>query len=146
MAGEANSNAIRHGGATHISISLRERRGRAVIVIVDDGRGFEPATVARRRGDEGLGLLGMTRQARWLGGRMDLTSRPGSGTQVRISIPLERHRLGVTRPVGVRTGSAPSDAQTTIDGPSAEPPPSRTKSDRRGRRDAVTAGPTGGTG
>ena len=79
MAGEAISNAIRHGGAKHISISLREWRRRAIIVIVDDGRGFEPATVARRRGDEGLGLLGMTRQARWLGGRMDLTSRPGSG-------------------------------------------------------------------
>jgi signal transduction histidine kinase len=146
MAGEAISNAIRHGAAKHISISLREWRGRAIIVIVDDGRGFEPATVARRRGDEGLGLLGMTRQARWLGGRMDLTSRPGSGTRVSISIPLERHRLGATKPVGGLTASAPSDARTTIDGPSAAPPPNRTKRDRRGRSDAVTAGPTGGTG
>ena len=88
MAGEAISNAIRHGHATHVTVSLREARGRAIIVVVDDGRGFEPATIARRRGDQGLGLLGMTRQARWLGGLLDLASRPEAGTQLRISIPL----------------------------------------------------------
>jgi signal transduction histidine kinase len=146
MAGEAISNAIRHGGARHIAISLRERRGRAIVMIVDDGRGFEPATVARRRGEEGLGLLGMTRQARWLGGRMDLTSTPGSGTQVRISIPVERHRLGATKSAGGHTGSASTEAPSTIERRSAAPPPGTSRSDRRGRRDAVTAGPTGGTG
>ena len=146
MAGEAISNAIRHGGAKHISISLREWRRRAIIVIVDDGRGFEPATVARRRGDEGLGLLGMTRQARWLGGRMDLTSRPGPGTRVRISIPLERHRIGITKPAGDDAAPASAEARSTNAGRSGERPPDRTESDRRGHRDAVAAGPTGGTG
>ena len=140
MAGEAISNAIRHGGAKHISISLREWRRRAIIVIVDDGRGFEPATVARRRGEEGLGLLGMTRQARWLGGRMDLTSRPGSGTQVRISIPLERHRIGITKPAGDDAAPASAEARSTNAGRSGGRPP-----EQDGERSTRTPG-RGGRG
>ncbi len=40
------------------------------------------------------GLLGMRRQASWLGGQATVRSRVGGGTVVRISVPLERHRAG----------------------------------------------------
>ena len=38
-----------------------------------------------------LGLLGITRQSRWLGGAASVRSVIGSGTLVRISIPIARH-------------------------------------------------------
>ncbi len=90
MASEALSNAVRHARPSTIRIGLGVVRGRAVLSIADDGAGFDPTRVIRtERG--GLGLIGMSRQASWLGGSARLVSRPGGGTRVRISIPLERH-------------------------------------------------------
>jgi signal transduction histidine kinase len=108
MAAEAASNAFRHAHASTIHVELGERRGRAVVVIRDDGRGFDPAAVAVRRGGEGLGLLGMRRQASWLGGQATIRSRAGSGTVVRISVPIERHRADPASAAGGSTG-APGD-------------------------------------
>lgn len=76
-----------------------------MLVVRDDGRGFDPAAVGKRRGGEGLGLLGMRRQASWLGGQATVRSRPGSGTVVRISVPLERHRAGLAGAAGESTGA-----------------------------------------
>ena len=108
MAAEAASNAFRHAHATTIRVELGERRGRAVLVIRDDGRGFDPASLVARRDGEGLGLLGMRRQASWLGGQATIRSRTGGGTIVRISVPLERHRAGPASGAGGSTG-APGD-------------------------------------
>jgi len=88
MTVEAISNAVQHAEARLIRIDLRASRGRGIISITDDGTGFDPAA-ARRRTQEGMGLIGMTRRASWLGGRVDVTSRPGGGTTIRITAPLE---------------------------------------------------------
>jgi signal transduction histidine kinase len=105
MASEAISNAVRHGRAGNVRIDLRVIRGRAVLVVTDDGRGFNPSTVARsERG--GLGLVGMARQASWLGGSARVVSRIGSGTKVRLSIPLARHLRTPT------TGESASESAT----------------------------------
>lgn len=90
IASEAISNAVRHGRPANVRIDLRSIRGRAVIAVVDDGRGFDPAAVVRTK-EGGLGLIGMTRQASWLGGAARITSTPGGGTRVRVSIPIDRH-------------------------------------------------------
>lgn len=91
MTVEAASNAVRHAEASTIRIELLERRQRAVVLVRDDGRGFDPAAVVRR-GGHGLGLLGLVRQASWLGGRATIRSRRGAGAAIRISVPLDRHR------------------------------------------------------
>jgi signal transduction histidine kinase len=90
MASEAVSNAVRHGRASSIRVDLAVSRGRAVVAVTDDGGGFEPSAAGPAEGS-GLGLVGMSRQASWLGGSASVRSRPGSGTRVRISIPIERH-------------------------------------------------------
>jgi signal transduction histidine kinase len=87
MAVEAVSNAVEHAEATHIRIGLRASHGRGIISVTDDGIGFDPAA-AHRHTHEGMGLIGMTRRASWLGGRVDVMSRPGAGTTIRISAPL----------------------------------------------------------
>jgi signal transduction histidine kinase len=91
MTTEALTNAVRHAQARTIRTDLRVTGGRAVITIRDDGRGFDPAAAERRRKGGGLGLLGISRQARWLGGSASVRSWIGAGTQVRISIPIARH-------------------------------------------------------
>jgi signal transduction histidine kinase len=101
MAIEAISNAVQHAEATAIRIDLRASRGRGIISVTDDGIGFDPAA-ARRRTQEGMGLIGMTRRASWLGGRVDVTSRPSGGTTIRISVPLDEPE-----------GAVDADATTT---------------------------------
>jgi signal transduction histidine kinase len=87
MTAEAISNAVEHAGPTRIRIDLRASRGRGIITVTDDGVGFDPSS-AHRQTLVGMGLIGMARRAGWLGGRVDVTSRPGAGTTIRISVPL----------------------------------------------------------
>jgi signal transduction histidine kinase len=87
MTAEAISNAVQHGQPRHIKIDLRASRGRGIITVTDDGAGFDP-TAAHRRTLEGMGLIGMQRRAGWLGGRVDIVSRAGTGTTLSIQVPL----------------------------------------------------------
>jgi signal transduction histidine kinase len=91
MTTEALTNAVRHSRARSVRTALRAAKGRAVVTIEDDGQGFDPAAAERRRQGGGLGLLGIARQARWLGGAASVRSSIGAGTVVRISIPIARH-------------------------------------------------------
>jgi signal transduction histidine kinase len=91
MTTEALTNAVHHSMARTVRTDLRVTKGRAVITIQDDGQGFDPAAAERRRQGGGLGLLGIAKQARWLGGAASIRSRIGHGTLVRISIPFARH-------------------------------------------------------
>ena len=91
MTTEALTNAVRHSQAHCVRAELRVSKGRAVVAIEADGQGFDPAAAERRRKGGGLGLLGIARQARWLGGAASVRSRIGNGTHVRISIPIARH-------------------------------------------------------
>ncbi len=84
---EAFANCLKHSGATHIAVSTRldGRPGAgetACISIVDDGRGIEGTRVGR-------GLENMRRRAEAIGGRLKITSRPGS-TEVMLEIPTMR--------------------------------------------------------
>jgi signal transduction histidine kinase len=86
IAQEALHNALRHGTPRKVRIALRAANGSLVLEIADDGRGFEPATQAEatRR----LGLASMRDRARAAGGRLDVSSRPGAGTSVRLEVPV----------------------------------------------------------
>ena len=81
---EAVSNVIKHSQATRCSISLAEKDGVLYLEIADNGKGFkvvaEPA--------DGLGLPGMERRARKLGGSFSVGPAPGGGTQLRLVLPL----------------------------------------------------------
>jgi signal transduction histidine kinase len=80
---EALSNAVRHGRPSRIVISLGEHGAASRVEVVDDGAGFDPATV---RGP-GRGLANMRARAAAAGADMWIESRPGSGTRVIITMP-----------------------------------------------------------
>ncbi|MBC7228463.1 MAG: HAMP domain-containing protein [Thermoflexales bacterium] len=87
IAQEALTNAARHAGAQHVSIVLERRGNTLVLIVEDDGRGFdvEEAMAARERGR--LGLHGMAERASLVGGRLTVESAPGSGTTVVLEVP-----------------------------------------------------------
>ncbi|HEX2129679.1 MAG TPA: sensor histidine kinase, partial [Solirubrobacterales bacterium] len=84
VAQEALSNAVRHAGASRIGIHLARGAGGIALVVADDGSGF---TFNQASG--GLGLTGMRERALLVGGELDVTSRPGQGTRVRLYVPIE---------------------------------------------------------
>lgn len=83
---EALSNVVRHAGASRARVVLERQPDRMVVVVDDDGRGFVLGGESDP-GGRGLGLLGMTERARYLGGRIQVESSPGSGTRVQVEIP-----------------------------------------------------------
>ena len=102
IAQEALSNAIRHASPTRVDVGIRSRDGTVVLTVRDDGRGFQ-VDAARQGERPGLGLFGMEERAAYLGGRVEIRSRPGTGTVVRAAIgSMDTGVLG--GPGGARSG------------------------------------------
>jgi len=83
IAQEAVNNAIRHGKAKTIQLSLAYRDGRLEMTIADDGCGFDPAAQAGK----GLGLRTMADRVRAVGGTIGIDSCPGR-TTIEVRVPL----------------------------------------------------------
>jgi signal transduction histidine kinase len=87
---EALNNVIRHANATYVYVGLMRRDHRLIGHIRDDGRGFDPLTLnGSLDSQRHLGLLGMKERVAQCGGRLEINSQPGQGTEVTIHIPLE---------------------------------------------------------
>jgi signal transduction histidine kinase len=86
---EALHNIARHAGASHVRLSLTARDGEFEGEIVDDGCGFDSETIRPNgHSGRGLGLLGMQERVAQCGGTLEIVSRPGAGTRLRIKFPL----------------------------------------------------------
>ena len=83
---EAILNAVRHAEATNVGVELHYGPGHVKLRVVDDGCGFEPDRVTLRAH---WGLAGMDERAALVGGRLTLTSAPGQGTSLEVTMPLE---------------------------------------------------------
>ena len=82
---ESLTNIARHANARHVEISLRHDATHVRLDVKDDGQGFDPAVVRKKKT---FGLLGIRERAIMLHGTVNITSVPGQGTQVSLSIPL----------------------------------------------------------
>ncbi len=82
---EAISNALRHGGATRVSIRLHEGEGSVALAVQDNGRGFD--LEGRRNGH---GLANMRGRAESAGGSLQVESAPGRGTRIVLTLPLAK--------------------------------------------------------
>jgi two-component system sensor histidine kinase UhpB len=89
---EGLTNAVRHGGAGHISIEIADEsegetaagaaRRRLRLHLADDGKGIAPATPL------GFGLAAMRERVRSVGGSCVVANRPPRGTAVNVLIPI----------------------------------------------------------
>jgi signal transduction histidine kinase len=80
---EALTNVTKHARADRVSILLRDKDGAVIVVIEDDGVGFDPGYPAA-----GLGLAGMRERLALVGGRLRLETAPGRGTTLAAEVPL----------------------------------------------------------
>ena len=86
---EALSNVVRHAGASWASVVVGRHDGNVVVVVEDDGQGFDrQALTAHGMRGEQLGLLGMGERAAAVGATLTVDSDPGHGTLVRLEIPV----------------------------------------------------------
>ena len=89
---EALTNVVKHAGAQRVAVRVvdpDDDDGELVIVVEDDGRGFDPDHV-----DGGFGLLGMHERVTLVRGQLDVASTPGDGTRLTATIPVQRRAAG----------------------------------------------------
>lgn len=84
IAQEAIANVARHSEARRLTVTLAARPEHVVLLIEDDGRGFEPEAVPTGH----FGLIGMRERARLLEGTITIASAPGLGTRVEARVPV----------------------------------------------------------
>lgn len=85
---EALHNIVKHAGARHVAVLLQTRDDEVVVIVEDDGHGFDAAQVPQGSENHGLGLLSMRERASLCGGTLDIDAAPGRGTTIFVRIPL----------------------------------------------------------
>jgi PAS domain S-box-containing protein len=86
IAQEALNNAAKYSRAGHVEVILERRHDSVLLVVEDDGIGFEADGDVK---GQGFGLVGMRERAALVGASMEIESAPGQGTTVlvRINVP-----------------------------------------------------------
>lgn len=85
IAQEAMRNVAKHADATTAEISVELAQGSLTLSVKDNGRGFDTGDARKATG---LGMISMGERARLAEGQLNVWSTPGSGTTIRVSVPL----------------------------------------------------------
>ena len=83
---EALNNAAKYSEATELSLTIRREKQRLVIVVADNGKGFDAAVAYPERN----GLTNMSQRLGEIGGHCSIASQPGLGCRVEFSIPFKQ--------------------------------------------------------
>ncbi|MFQ6077625.1 MAG: ATP-binding protein [Thermodesulfobacteriota bacterium] len=87
---EALTNIAKHARADDVHVHLSSTDLAITVTITDNGAGFDPQEVSTLDTQKrGFGIMGMQERVSSLGGRIDIRSRQGAGTQITIEIPLK---------------------------------------------------------
>jgi two-component system, NarL family, sensor kinase len=117
---EALRNAAKHAPGSNVVLELGMDEDSAVVTVSDDGPGFEPSS-ALGPVDGHIGLALLTDAAEGVGGRLDLHSRPGRGTTVRLAVPVPRAAA-----VAPESDPAPDPAADPAPDPASDRSPATT--------------------
>jgi len=89
---EAIGNARKHAQAQTIQVRLYLQDNVFIAEVADNGRGFDVDAVQTRYDERGsLGMVNMYERADMVGGKLEVTSEPGKGTRITLSVPLQEH-------------------------------------------------------
>ncbi|MBP3085771.1 sensor histidine kinase [Mycolicibacterium fortuitum] len=83
---ELLANVNKHAGATTISVGLYRSGSRVVLTVADNGTGFDTSLGARAVAEGHIGLASLQVRIDAMGGSMAISSEPGFGTQVRVTL------------------------------------------------------------
>jgi signal transduction histidine kinase len=122
---EALHNAVKHSGANELFLRIHRRAQGVVVVIEDNGKGFDP----KAADPQGNGLSNMSQRTQSVGGACRITSRPGAGCQIEFTAPLVHRTAGVGRRAWTaarlwrwrRPPQPSSPAKSAVAAPSAPP-------------------------
>jgi signal transduction histidine kinase len=96
IAQEALSNVLKHAIASSARVKLDFGKLSLVLLVEDDGTGFDTSSALSMSGDkQSLGLLGMRERAELCGGTLKINSTPGEGTRIKVEIPVKSYDWGV---------------------------------------------------
>ncbi|HEX8249921.1 MAG TPA: PAS domain-containing sensor histidine kinase, partial [Pyrinomonadaceae bacterium] len=87
IAQEALNNTYKHAKAKHVSVLLEKRQDTILLIIEDDGVGFNPKD--KRNRSKGMGLIGMSERAKICGGALEIESSKGNGATVFARVPVK---------------------------------------------------------
>jgi two-component system NarL family sensor kinase len=87
LARELLTNAVKHSAAAHVAVTVTAVGDRIELVVRDDGRGFDPGRRPASLLDGHIGLASSEQRVLSAGGRLVVTSAPGDGTTVQVSLP-----------------------------------------------------------
>ena len=87
IAGEALRNAFRHAQAQRIDVGISYDDHELRLRVRDDGKGIDPAVLNDKGRAGHWGLAGMRERAESIGGRLEIWSAPGGGTEIDLRIP-----------------------------------------------------------
>ncbi|MBB4099961.1 triple tyrosine motif-containing protein [Sphingomonas kyeonggiensis] len=90
VATEALRNAARHSGAALVEALVGYQRSGLTVIVLDDGKGIDPALVNSGSREGHYGLVGMRERAERISGRLVVRSRDGAGVEVSLFIPAAR--------------------------------------------------------
>jgi signal transduction histidine kinase len=79
---EALTNVVKHARAERVDLQVSMNGGAMTVSVRDDGIGFDPATTS-----EGFGFVGMRERLELIGGKVNISSAAGQGTEVRAELP-----------------------------------------------------------
>jgi ligand-binding sensor domain-containing protein/signal transduction histidine kinase len=107
---EALINALTHSDAHTIEVEITYDSREFRLRIRDDGRGIGPGVLEKGGRDEHWGLQGMRERAKRIGGKLDLWSRLGSGTEIELTVPASTaYRSLGRKPSGSRPRISDAD-------------------------------------
>lgn len=88
IAQEAVTNSVKHSRAEKVWVELESEEAALRLRVKDDGSGFELPKIFHMS-DGHFGILGMGERAQRFGGQFKIQSRPGAGTEIEVTVPLE---------------------------------------------------------
>jgi PAS domain S-box-containing protein len=89
VAQQALANVEQHANARHLRVALYRDGPQVVLVVQDDGRGFEPTNTQAVADNHGFGLTCMRERLQALGGVFTLRSAPGAGTRIQAQVAMQ---------------------------------------------------------
>ncbi len=84
---EAVNNVMKHSGSADCHLAIAAHEGILTIIIEDSGRGFDPADT---QDPDHSGLANFQRRMESISGTCHITSTPGTGTRIELTVPLSR--------------------------------------------------------
>jgi len=87
---ELVQNIVKHAQASEMDLQLIRHEHELTLLVEDNGHGFDPAALGP---DAGIGLRNIASRVAYLGGTLDIDGRPGRGTTITATIPLQSEKI-----------------------------------------------------